>query len=250
MKVKVYNTKGETVGEQELDPQIFGVKINPVVVQQAVVAQQANARAPIAHTKGRGEVRGGGKKPWAQKGTGRARHGSIRSPLWRGGGITFGPTKFRNFSIKINKKAKRAALLMALSDRAQDQKIILLDKLELEKPKTKIAFAVLQNLKLRVRKVRAEKDKKPAAAEGLKKAETLKREQKGDNNKAAKMPKETSVLLVLPQKLDEIKRAFRNLPRLEIINADSLNVVDVLKNQVLLMPTDSLNVIKKTYLRK
>ena len=106
LKLKIYNFEGKEVGTETLDPKLFGVEINPVMVQQMVVAQQKNARAPIAHTKGRAEVRGGGKKPWRQKGTGRARHGSSRSPIWSGGGITFGPTSKRNFSVKINKKVK------------------------------------------------------------------------------------------------------------------------------------------------
>ena len=97
-KATVYNLAGEKVSEKDLDPKVFNVEIKPELVQQAVVAQQANARVAIAHTKGRADVRGGGKKPWRQKGTGRARHGSRRSPIWIGGGVTFGPTKERNFS--------------------------------------------------------------------------------------------------------------------------------------------------------
>ena len=107
MKVTVYNVKGEEVKEMDLGSAIFGVKVKPELVQQAIVAQQANSRQNLAHAKDRSDVRGGGKKPWRQKGTGRARHGSIRSPLWRGGGATFGPSKTRNFSLKMNKKAKR-----------------------------------------------------------------------------------------------------------------------------------------------
>ena len=115
MKVAVYNQEGKAVSTVELDPAVFGVKPNSAVLHQAVVAQQANARTALAHTKTRGEISGGGKKPWKQKGTGRARAGSIRSPIWRGGGIVFGPRKIRNFSKKLNRKVHRAAILMALS---------------------------------------------------------------------------------------------------------------------------------------
>src|SRR3989338_7273411 len=107
MKYQVYNQEGEKVKEMDLNPAVFEVAMNNDLVHQAVVAQAANKRKPLAHTKDKGEVRGGGKKPWKQKGTGRARHGSSRSPLWIGGGVTFGPTNERNFSKKINKKMKK-----------------------------------------------------------------------------------------------------------------------------------------------
>ena len=103
MKTELYNQNAEVIGEAELPDRIFGVKMNPDLVHQVLVAQMANSRQVIAHTKGRGEVRGGGKKPWRQKGTGRARHASIRSPIWKGGGVAFGPTKERNFEKKRNK---------------------------------------------------------------------------------------------------------------------------------------------------
>ena len=109
VQTPIYNAKGESIGTQDLNPGVFNVAFNDAVVQQVVVAQQANARQVLAHTKGRGEVRGGGKKPWKQKGTGRARHGSTRSPIWVGGGITFGPTKERNFTLKVNKKMRQQA---------------------------------------------------------------------------------------------------------------------------------------------
>ena len=108
VKVKLFNTEGKEVGEKKLRDDVFGVTVNPAFVHEIMVGIKANARKPWAHTKERGEVRGGGKKPWRQKGTGRARHGSIRSPLWKGGGVTFGPRNERNFDKKINRKAKRS----------------------------------------------------------------------------------------------------------------------------------------------
>lgn len=145
-KISIYNQEGKAVGELALNDAHFGVKPNPALVHEVVVAQRANARKAIAHTKTRGEVRGGGKKPWKQKGTGRARQGSIRSPQWVGGGITFGPTSERNFSQKVNKKAKRAALFMALSDKVASSRLVVLDAMNTEPAKTKLAAQVMKNL--------------------------------------------------------------------------------------------------------
>ncbi len=110
MQLSVYNQKGSKVSTLEVSDAIFGVKVNPAILHQAAMAQSANARLARANTKERGEVSGGGKKPWKQKGTGRARQGSIRSPQWRGGGIVFGPRSERNFSKKINKRSRRCAI--------------------------------------------------------------------------------------------------------------------------------------------
>src|SRR3989339_146560 len=145
MKVKVYNLEGKEVREEELEQSFFDIVVKPEVVQQAVEAQLANSRQVLAHTKGRGEVRGGGKKPWKQKGTGRARHGSIRSPLWKGGGVTFGPTKERNFSQKINKKAKQQALFSVLSKKLADQEIKVVDEIKIKNIKTKEMAKILGN---------------------------------------------------------------------------------------------------------
>jgi len=122
------------------------VKANTALVHEAVVAQRANARQVLAHTKTRGEVRGGGRKPWKQKGTGRARQGSIRSPQWIGGGVVFGPSNERNFSLKINRKAKRQALFMALSDKVASEKLVVLDSVSTEPAKTKLMAEVLKKL--------------------------------------------------------------------------------------------------------
>jgi large subunit ribosomal protein L4 len=146
MLVKTYDQTGKEAGQTRLPSEIFDVKINPDLVHQVVVSQMANKRTVIAHTKDRAQVRGGGKKPWRQKGTGRARHGSRRSPLWKGGGVTFGPTKERNFEKKINKKMKRKALLMVLSAKVKNNFLLVLEKLSLEKPKTKLMAEVFKNL--------------------------------------------------------------------------------------------------------
>jgi len=207
-RVNVYNTEGKKVGVAMLLPRIFDIKINTDLVHQAVVAQLANARRVIAHAKDRSEIRGGGRKPWRQKGTGRARHGSIRSPIWRGGGITFGPTKERVFKKKINKKMKRAALFMALSSKVKDNELILLDKLEIKEPKTKILAEALGNI--------------------LKK-------------------RPQSVLIVIPKRDENIIRANRNIPYTKIIRADSLNILDLLSFKYLLMPKETIKVIEKTY---
>ena len=157
MKVKVYNQIAEEVGEQELSPDVFGLEINEALVHQVATAQMANQRQTLAHTKVRNEVRGGGKKPWKQKGTGRARAGSSRSPIWIGGGITFGPRKDVNFSKKVNDKMKQKATLMALSDRAKTENLAVLDKLELKESKTKKANEIVSNIE---KKIISEKDVK------------------------------------------------------------------------------------------
>jgi len=137
LKTKIYNQEGKESGEMELLEMVFGVELNDDLVHQVVVAQMANARQVLADTKDKGEVRGGGKKPWKQKGTGRARHGSSRSPIWKGGGVTFGPTTDRNFSKKINKKMKTKALFMVLSGKLKDEEIIVVDNLKINKTSTK-----------------------------------------------------------------------------------------------------------------
>ncbi len=145
-KAKLYNQTGATTGDIELDAKVFDVTPNRGLIEQAVVTILANRRQTISHTKTKGEVRGGGRKPWKQKGTGRARHGSIRSPQWKGGGVIFGPRKNRNFAIKMNVSAKRKALLMSLTDKVQSEKLAVVDKIELTNAKTKDFNKVLQSL--------------------------------------------------------------------------------------------------------
>ncbi|MFA6391797.1 MAG: 50S ribosomal protein L4 [Patescibacteria group bacterium] len=209
-KVTVYNQEGNSVGEIELPAQIFGVKISPELVQQAVIRQQANKRQVLAHTKGRSDVRGGGRKPWAQKGTGRARHGSIRSPLWIGGGVTFGPTNDRNFSKLMNRKAKKKALLMVLSDRAQDEKVVVIDTLKLSEIKTKVLVGIMNKLPVK-------------------------------NNKT---------LVIVPETDKVITKSANNLPMVETCQADNLNIMQVLNAEYLLIAKDSIAKMQKTYFKK
>lgn len=213
MKTTLWNQKGEKVGTVELPPRLFDVVFNADVVHQAMVAQRSNARVVRAHTKGRGDVRGGGRKPWMQKGTGRARHGSIRSPLWSGGGVTFGPKKTRNFSKKINKKQKQKALAMVLSSKANDNELAVLDALALSAPKTKEMASILGTLRSAVFKTAPHKK-----------------------------------VLVVTEKPDRaLLLACRNLSNAKTISADSLNVYDVLAHPFMILPKDAVKVIEKTY---
>jgi large subunit ribosomal protein L4 len=144
-KVSVLNTAGKEVGELELADSVFGIEPHVHVLHSAVVMQQASERSGTHKVKGRSEVRGGGRKPWKQKGTGRARQGSIRSPQWKGGGIVFGPTP-RSYAYKLPKKVRRLAIKSALSSKVIDQDLIVLDELVLNAPKTKEFVAILKNL--------------------------------------------------------------------------------------------------------
>lgn len=217
LKIPVHNIKGEQVKEAEVSPAIFGIKMNTDVIEQVFRALRANVRQVLAHTLTKGEVRGGGRKPWKQKGTGRARQGSIRNPQWRGGGIVFGPRKDRNFTLKINKKQKRKALFMVLSEKFNNKKITILDNLKLEDFKTKDMLQIFCNLKLRDKKVKNVKAK-------------------------------DSLLIVLPTTNEKITKSINNLSKVKTIRADSLNIIDILKYQNLLFLEDSLDVMKKTYL--
>jgi len=145
--VAVKNIRGEAVGNIELDDNIFGIKVNQHAVHMAVVQYLANQRQGTKSTKTRAEVRGGGAKPWRQKGTGRARQGSTRSPQWTGGGVVFAP-KPRDFSMKLNKKMKRLALKSVLTDKVKNEKLIVLDSLELPEIKTKSMTGICEKLSL------------------------------------------------------------------------------------------------------
>ncbi|NTW06040.1 MAG: 50S ribosomal protein L4 [Peptococcaceae bacterium] len=144
--VPLYNVSGEQIGEIELNESVFGIDVHQSVLHDAVVAYLANQRQGTHDTKTRGEVRGGGRKPWRQKGTGRARAGSSRSPIWKGGGIVFGPHP-RDYSIKLPKRVRRLAIKSALSSKVESGNIIVLDQLSLEIPKTKEMIRILDNIK-------------------------------------------------------------------------------------------------------
>ena len=146
METKIYNLEGKEAGKVSLPESIFGLPWNDDLVHQVVVSQQSNLRTPVAHTKDRSEVRGGGKKPWRQKGTGQARVGSNRSPIWRGGGITFGPRNDKDYGKKINKKMKAKALFTVLSRKLKDGEIIFVDSLAFTEPKTAKAKEIITNL--------------------------------------------------------------------------------------------------------
>ncbi|MEK7607205.1 MAG: 50S ribosomal protein L4 [Patescibacteria group bacterium] len=152
LQASVYNQKGEVVGNQELKAGVWGVAVNTGLIHEALRVKQASKRMPIANTKTRGEVRGGGKKPWKQKGTGRARVGSTRSPIWVGGGKAFGPRKERNFFLRMNKKANRKALLMCLSDKVTTQSLVIVDTFE-TLPKSKALALALSRLPLEGKKI-------------------------------------------------------------------------------------------------
>lgn len=145
--VSVYNMEGNEVGKMDLNDAVFGVEVNEHLVHMAVVAQLANKRQGTQKAKTRSEVSGGGRKPWRQKGTGHARQGSIRAPQWKGGGVVFAPTP-RDYTIRLNKKEKRAALKSALTSRVLENKFIVVDELKLDEIKTKKFQGVLDNLKV------------------------------------------------------------------------------------------------------
>ena len=208
-KVTLYNLDGKAVGEVQLAPNLFEVKPVDALVHEAVIAQQANSRVAIAHTTTRGEVAGTGKKPWKQKGTGRARHGSRRSPIWVGGGITFGPRSERNFAVKLNRKTRRKALAMALTDKVATDCFVAVDTLATTEGKTKTLSAILKKL--------------PSSGK--------------------------KTLIVLEPKNVAAARAARNLPRVTTIRANSLNVVDLLSHQCVIASKDAIDVIHQTYKR-
>ncbi len=214
-QVQVYNQKGEKLKKKRLSSDIFDIDIDQNLVHLVVTALQSNKRHAFAHTKTRSEKRGGGRKPWRQKGTGRARHGSNRSPIWVGGGVTFGPRKGRNFTKKVNKKVKRKALFMALTDKVDEDKLVLVDKFNLSKPKTKLFYSILKNII----------------------------DIEADNNKY----KNKKVLLSLPEKDLKVIRAARNISGLSIKPICDINVLDVLKSNYLITTVDGIKKLEKQY---
>lgn len=244
LKTQVYNQTGEKVKQLELNPAVFGIKAKEAVIHQVVVAQMANARKPIAHTKLKSEVQGGGKKPWRQKGTGRARHGSTRSPLWVGGGVTFGPRNTVNFKQKVNKKMKTKALFMCLTDKLASRQLILLDQLQLTQSKTKEMITVIKNLKdiLELKKIK--KSQAESAEKEIQKTPEEKKENKFDLKKY-----NLSLLVVVPESDKNVFRSGHNLVGLKITTAHSLNVLDILKYKNLILTEKTLPVIEKTFLK-
>lgn len=205
MRVPLHSMAGEAVGELELRDDVFGIQPNESVMHQAVLRQQANARLGTHKVKTRGEVRGGGRKPWKQKGTGRARQGSIRSPQWKGGGVVFGPV-VRSYTQKMNRKMRRLALKSALSTRAADQQIKFVESMVLDSFKTSAMADLLKQLKI-----------------------------------------DSNVLIILPAANEMVERSAANLPFVKTIQATCLSVRDLLMYDYIIMLSDAVDVIYKTY---
>lgn len=203
VQADLLEASGATAGTVDLDPDWFGVEPHVPVMHQVVTAQLANARRGTAKTKTRGEVRGGGRKPWRQKGTGRARQGSIRAPQWTGGGIAHGPTGEQNHGKRVNKKMKRKALAGALSDRASEGAVKVVRGLAYDEPKTKEATGFLR-----------------AAGLG-----------------------EAKVLLVLAARDAAVERSFRNLDGVRMLPVDQLNTYDVLRSDVVVLQEEALTYV-------
>jgi large subunit ribosomal protein L4 len=197
--VDVINQNGEKVDSIELEDQIFNAKIRDALVQQVVVWQLAKRRSGSAATKTRGQIRGGGKKPWRQKGTGRARAGTSRSPIWVGGGTVFGPHP-RSYAFSLPKKVRKAALCSVLSAKLRDDKLTVMDKIEIEAPKTKLFAGILKNLGVQDQKT----------------------------------------LFLVPEKDVDLTRASRNLYRTLVLPTEGMNVYDLLRFERLTILKDAL----------
>ena len=203
--VDVLDPSGATAGTAQLDGALFNAQVNVPAMHQVVVAQLAAARSATSKTKSRGEVRGGGAKPWRQKGTGRARQGSIRAPQFSGGGIAHGPTGEQNYTKRVTKKLKKVALRSALSDRARSGQVRIVRGLAFDAPRTKDAVAFLDALDLPARRV----------------------------------------LIVLAARDDALGKSFRNLQRVHLLTVDQLNTYDVLVSDVVVFAEDALDHIGK-----
>jgi large subunit ribosomal protein L4 len=203
----IFSAEGKKTGTLSLPEQVFGLNWNADLVHQVVTAMQANARQPIAHTKDRSEVSGGGKKPWAQKGTGRARHGSSRSPIWRHGGVTHGPRNDKDYSQKINRKMRVKALYTVLSKKFADGQMLFISDVSLKEPKTKDARAMLTQL---------------GTISGYESLATRR------NN---------ALYLILPKADLNVKKSFANMGNVMVGTVNTLNPVDVLTYKYLLFAT-------------
>jgi large subunit ribosomal protein L4 len=207
LEATVYAADGKKSGSLSLPEKVFGLNWNADLVHQVVTAMQANARQPIAHTKDRSEVRGGGKKPWNQKGTGRARHGSSRSPIWRHGGVTHGPRNDKDYSQKINRKMKVKALYTVLSKKFADGQMLFISDISLKEPKTKDARAMLTQL---------------GTISGYESLATRR------NN---------ALYLILPKADANVKKSFQNMGNVMVGTVNTLNPVDVLTYKYVLFAT-------------
>ena len=210
----VYKQDGKESGKVTLPESVFGNPWNADLVHEVVVNMQSNARAGTAHTKDRSEVRGGGRKPWRQKGTGRARHGSRRSPIWTGGGVTFGPRNEKDYSKKINKKVKAKALAITLSKKQSDGEIIFVDALSFNTPKTGDAKKVISALA----------------------------KSTGHADLATK--RNNTALVVLGERSETTEKSFRNFGNIEVLQAKDINPVNLLTYKYRLMANP--DVILKT----
>ena len=211
MQVKTYNQLGEETGTIDLPDRVFGLKWNADLVHQVVTSYAANKRRGTAHTKTRGDVRGGGRKPWRQKGTGRARHGSIRSPIWKGGGVTHGPRAEKVYAKKINKKMAKHALWTVLSAKARDNEIVMLDDLKFPETKTKRAAAMFKRFS--------------GMAE------------------FGKITKGRGVLVALAHKDDSSRRALRNLPYAATDEARNLNAHEAMQYKYIMFTKDAIETL-------
>lgn len=216
MKTDIYTIEGKKAGQIDLPENVFGLEWNNALMYQVVTTMEANARTPVAHTKGRGDVRGGGKKPWQQKGTGRARHGSIRSPIWKGGGVTHGPRNEKVYARAIPKKMRAKALYMALSKKLADGQLLFVDTLGMEKPKTAAAAKALKSL---------------AALKGFEKLSY----------------KKNAAFIATPSKNDAAAKSFRNIGSVEQGEIANLNPVNVLKYKYLIIenPAEAIKIVEK-----
>jgi len=207
MNTKLYNVKAETIGNIDLPDAVFARPWNADLVHQAVVMYQANVRTPVAHSKDRSEVRGGGRKPWQQKGTGRARHGSSRSPIWVGGGVTFGPRNDKQYGKSMNKKMRRRALAVALSSYALRDALRVVEGLGELEPKTKSLSGLISAF--------FRNERRP------------------------------SVLFITKADTKDLYRASRNMPRTNMVGSTSVNAGDVVRYQALFVDKDALTELEK-----
>ena len=215
METKVFDVTGKETGKVTLPEAVFGAAWNADLVHEVVVAMQSNARAGTAHTKDRSEVRGGGKKPWKQKGTGRARHGSSRSPIWTGGGVAHGPRNDKDYSKKVNKNAKAKALASVLSKKYADGEVIFVNKFNFAEPKTADAKAAIK-----------------AIANGSK------------NEELATKRKNAALIVLTERDLNTVK-SLRNFSNLEVAQVKDINPVSLLTYKYVLVasPEDALEVL-------